>query len=95
MPAHLTNLLIFHLNSNKRKHRYFRGKQRYETEDQDCKPSQLAVSREARKAIFDKNRSKRIAAMIQEKIDFKLDDSSDSSDTKNNHSKFLCFRLLN
>ena len=57
------------------------GKSRYATGEQSAKPSSLAMSKEARKAEFDRRRSKRIAATIYSKNDPKGSDSeSDDSD---------------
>ena len=71
------------------------GKSRYATSEQSAKASLLAISREARKAEFDKRRSKRIAAIMHMKSDPKeskseSDDSSDSSDSEDEYSDGEC-----
>ena len=58
------------------------GKSRYAIGEQFAyKPSSLAISKEARKAEFDKRRSKRIATIMHKKNDPKESESeSDESD---------------
>ena len=63
-----------------RKSNRLSGKSRYATSELSSKPSQLALSKEARKAAFDRRRSKSIAAVLEE------DDSKDSESVESNDS---------
>ena len=61
---------------------HFSGKHCYATGEQSSKPSQLAISEEARKAAFDRNRNKRINAIIFKKS-ISLDSDSESDESSN------------
>ena len=72
-----------------RKYTRLSGKCRYANGEQSTKPSSLAISKEARKAAFDRRRSKSIAAaMTQKKSGSKSesDDSDISSDSEDEYS---------
>ena len=74
-----------------RKYTHISGKSRYATSEQSAKASLLAISREARKAEFDRRRSKRIATIMHMKSDPKeseseSDDSNDSNDSEDEYS---------
>ena len=73
------------------------GKSRYATSELSSKPSQLALSKEARKAAFDKRRSKSIAAVMEEddSKDSESVESSDSSDESSDGKlKILSFNVM-
>ena len=66
-----------------------RGKSRYAIGEKSAKPSSLAISKEARKAEFDRCRSKRIATIMHkikgsESESDEADESDDSEDEYSN-----------
>ena len=73
-----------------RKHTCLRlsGKSRFAIGEQPAKPSSLAISKEARKAKFDKHRNKRIATIMHKKNDAKgsESESNESDDSEDEYS---------